>query len=191
MSEPSPLNYYRLVSLIFLILAGLYLGMSAVLNKNYVAEMLYKISPTKYSRILKVLYIIFGLSALYLLFANPLYTFLPFLDKTVIPPSLLLISEQANTDTEVQVYSPGAIKVVYWAAQEDKNESIADPFTAYGDYKNVGIAAVKDDYATLKLKFPTKYKVGKFNRELTHHLHFRFVYSNGVLSEVKTLKLDK
>jgi uncharacterized membrane protein YuzA (DUF378 family) len=191
MKGPSPLNYTHQISLVLVIFSGLYLGISAVLNKNLLLELLLKLSSTNYKTILRVIYFIFGIAALYLILFTTSNTFLPFLDKTVLPPSLLLLSEQSNTNLQIKLDAPDAIKVIYWAAKPDTGKVIDDPFLAYDDYENIGIAAVKDDVAILKLFCPTAYKVGSPKTTLSKHLHFRFVYANGVLSEVKTLKLDK
>jgi uncharacterized membrane protein YuzA (DUF378 family) len=191
MNGPSPMNYTHQISILIVIIAGLYLGLNAVANKNFLIDVLVKASPNNYRTIVRVLYFIFGIAALYLVAFTPSYTFLPFLDKTVLPPSLLLLSEQANTNAEVKVEAPGAVKVVYWAAQEDNKKIIEDPYEAYGSYENIGVAAVKNNSATLKLKCPNKYKVGKPKITLPRHVHFRLVYENGVLSEVKTVSLEK
>jgi len=191
MKGPSPMNYSNQLAMIILILAGLYLGINAVTNKNYLMEVLARTLPNNHRMIIRVIYIIFGLASLYLLIIKPFYTFLPFLDKTVLPPSLLLLSEQANTNAEIKVYAPGAIKVAYWAAQQDMKNIINDPYKAYGTYENVGVAVVKDGYALLKLKCPSKYKVGKRKVELPRHVHYRMIYENGVLSEVKTASVEK
>ncbi len=189
--DPSPMNYTHQMAILIVIIAGLYLGLNAVANKNFLMEVLVKVSPDSYKTIIRIIYLIFGIAAIYLVAFTPSHTFLTFLDKTVLPPSLLLLSEQANTNAEVKVDAPGAIKVVYWAAQEEKNKVIEDPYEAYGSYENIGIAAVKDNSATLKLKCPSKYKVGKPKMTLPRHVHFRLVYANGVLSEVRTLSLEK
>ena len=190
MKGPSPMNYPHQISILLLIIAGLYLGLNAIANKNFLMEVLIKVSPNSYKTIIRIIYLIFGIAALYLVAFTPSYTFLPFLDKTVLPPSLLLLSEQANTNAEVKVEAPGAVKVVYWAAQADTNKIMDDPFEAYGAYENVGVAEVKDSIAMLKLKCPTKYKVSSPKVTLPRHVHFRLVYENGVLSEVKTLNLE-
>jgi uncharacterized membrane protein YuzA (DUF378 family) len=191
MKGPSPMNYPHQFSILIVIIAGLYLGLNAIANRNFLMEVLIKVSPQSYKMIIRVIYLLFGIAALYLVAFTPSYTFLPFLDKTVLPPSLLLLSEQANTNAEVKVEAPNAVKVVYWAAQGDTNKIIDDPYKAYNAYENVGVAAVKNDVATLKLKCPTKYKVGSPKTTLPRHVHFRLVYENGVLSEVKTLNLEK
>jgi uncharacterized membrane protein YuzA (DUF378 family) len=185
------MNYSDQIAMIVLILSGLYLGINAVTNKNYFIEVLAKTLPNKHRILLRIIYIICGLASVYLLVFSSSYTFLPFLNKTVLPPSLLLLSEQANTNAKIRVHAPGAIKVAYWAAQQDVKKIIDDPYKAYGTYENVGVAAVKDEYALLKLKCPSKYKVGKTKVELPRHVHYRMIYANGVLSEVKTVSVEK
>ena len=61
---------------------------------------------------------------------------------------------------------------------------------AYESYENIGVAAVVNGKATLKLKCPTEYKVQKGMIKLPRHVHYRLIYANGVVSEVKTVKLE-
>ena len=187
----SPLNRYQMVSTILVIIAGLYLGISALTNKNFLVLALNKIIPSQQGLILKVLYIVFGLAAVYLIF-SPSHTFLPFLDKTVMPPSIMVLSEQGNTNVSLKIQAPeDAVKVVYWAARVDTGKVINNPYDAYDKFENYGIAAIKNGEAILKLNCPNSYKVGKhMKKQLPKHVHMRFVYENGVLSEVVTHKLD-
>ncbi len=187
----SPLNKYQMVSTILVIISALYLGITALTNRNFVTMLLDKVIPSQKELILKILYIVFGIAAVYLIF-SPSHTFLPFLDKTVMPPSIMVLSEQGNTNVELKIDAPEeAIKVVYWAARADTGKVINNPYDAYDKFENYGIAAVKDGKAILKLNCPNSYKVGKImKKQLPKHVHLRFVYENGVLSEVKTQKLD-
>ena len=187
----SPLNRYQMIATILVIISALYLGMTALTNRNFLGLILEKTIPSQKQLILKILYIIFGLAAVYLIF-SPSHTFLPFLDKTVMPPSIMVLSEQGNTNVELKIHAPEeAIKVVYWAARADTGKVINNPYDAYDKFENYGIAAVKNGEAILKLNCPNSYKVGKFTKkQLPKHVHMRFVYENGVLSEVLTKKLD-
>lgn len=187
--EVSPLNNIQLVTTILLIVGGLYLGINAILNKNYLSAGLRHVAPNKYLLILKIIYVIIGLAAVYQIFLTPSRTFLPFLDKTVMPPSLLLLSEQADSNLKLKIHADGASKVMYWAANEDKGKIVNDPLDAYDDYENIGISAVKNGIAILKLKCPTAYKVK--NKVLPKHLHYRLIYANGVISDIKTVKLTE
>ena len=190
---PSPLNRSYITSLIIVLISAVYLGIIGIFNYNPLETILSKtMTPVNTNRTLRILYIIFGICAIYLIFLTKYHTFLPFLDKTVLPPSVLLLSEQADTNTQVTINARGAIKVVYWAAHSDNNIVEDSPFDAYDKYENVGIAAVVDNTAVLKLKCPTAYKVKRFMKKtLPKHVHYRLIYANGVLSEVRTLKLEK
>jgi len=185
--EPSPLNRAYLICLVILLIVALNIGLTGVFNKNLLLTGLTKLTTNP--AIIRAVYIVIGLIAIYLIFFVDYHTFLPFLDKTVLPPSVLLLSERPDTNVELEINGEGAVKVVYWAAQPDKGQVIDDPYTAYGDYENVGIAKVENGRATLKLKCPTAYKV-KHSKVLPKHLHYRLIYDNGVLSEVRTVKLN-
>jgi hypothetical protein len=178
-SNVSPLNYLYVIAITFVIIASLKAGYYGICTK------------TKLSTIKRVFLLIVGASAIYLLFAPNVRTFLPFLGKTVFPPSLLLLSEQAGTNATVIVNAPGAVKVAYWAAHADNGEVESDPMKAYDSYENIGVASVVDGKATLKLKCPTEYKVQKGMIKLPRHVHYRLIYDNGVISEVFTSKLEE
>lgn len=178
-SNVSPLNYLYVIAITFVLLASLKAGYYGVCSK------------TKLSTVKRVFLLIVGASALYLLFAPNVRTFLPFLGKTVFPPSLLLLSEQAGTNATVIVKAEGAEKVAYWAAHADEGIVESEPMKAYNSYENIGVAAVVDGKATLKLKCPTEYKVKKGMIKLPRHVHYRLIYSNGVISEVLTAKLEE
>ena len=189
-STPSPLNKGYLISIVILLILGLNIGLTGVFNKNLLLTGLTKLTtnPT----IIRAVYIVIGLVAVYLLFFVDYHTFLPFLDKTVLPPSVLLLSERPDTNVNIEINGGEAEKVVYWAAHSDEGKIEEDPWTAYDKYENIGIAAVKDGKAILKLKCPTQYKVkGVMGKKvLPKHLHYRLIYENGVLSEIKTVKLN-
>jgi hypothetical protein len=178
-SNVSPLNYIYVIAICLVLVASLKAGYYGICSK------------TKMATIKRVFLLLVGASALYLLFAPNVRTFLPFLGKTVFPPSLLLLSEQADTNVTVVVNAPGAVKVAYWAAHADEGMVESNPFDAYDNYENIGVAAVSNDKATLKLKCPTEYKVKKGMIKLPRHVHYRLIYDNGVISEVLTAKLEK
>ena len=101
-SNVSPLNYIYVIAISFVLLASIKAGYYGVCSKMQM------------STIKRVFLLLVGASALYLLFAPNVRTFLPFLGKTVFPPSLLLLSEQAGTNATVIVKADGAEKVAYY-----------------------------------------------------------------------------
>lgn len=175
----SPLNYFYVIAICFVLLASLKAGLYGVCSK------------TKIPTIKRIFLVLVGISAIYLIFAPNVRIFLPFLGKTVFPPSLILLSEQSDTNATIVVNAHKAIKVAYWAAHEDNNNVELNPKKAYGSYENIGVASVVKGKATLKLKCPTEYKVQNGLIKLPKHVHYRLIYKNGVVSEVKTAKLGK
>jgi len=115
-------------------------------------------------------------------------TYLPFLGKTAMPLGMLQTSSPAMADTKITVRAPGgATHVIYWAAERDA----PDPFTAYAETSNGGLAAVVGGQATLKFKTPGQYSVGHvFQRTLPRHVHWRAVYPNGMVSRVETTNIS-
>lgn len=109
-------------------------------------------------------------------------TYLPFLGRTVFPPSLLkreTSNEDANIEIDVRV-SEHATHVAYWAAET----SSTNPGKAYGKFQNSGIAKVDGTgMATMRITCPGKYYVR--GRKLPRHVHYREVFPSGLLGPVK------
>ena len=111
--------------------------------------------------------------------------YMPFLGPTVIPTSLLKVGTPTDATVAVTVDAPkGATHVVYWAASPSTFAS-SDPAGAYAGFKNAGVVEVAGGRATLRVACPGTYKVG-WGRVLPRHLHYRYVFPNGVLSATKT-----
>lgn len=117
-------------------------------------------------------------------------TYLPFLGRTVLPVSLLKdVSDVKAGDitVKVPVNAPDNTHVVYWAAKS--NDSIVKtPSEAYAEFKNSGVALVKDKFATFHIECPASYKVPYTT--LSPHVHYRIAQPNGLLGIVKTLHID-
>lgn len=111
--------------------------------------------------------------------------YMPFLGPTVIPTSLLKVGTPPDASVAVSVDAPSsATHVMYWAASPS-TFATDNPTDAYGKFKNAGVVQVAGGRATLRVACPGTYKVG-WGRVLPRHLHYRFVFPNGVLSAVKT-----
>lgn len=118
-------------------------------------------------------------------------TYLPFLGKMAIPKTLL--KEPSNVKAgdvtvNVDVNMPDDTRVIYWASKSSK-KVIENPADAYDTYENVGVAVVKNKKATFYVACPSSYNVPPM-RTLRPHVHYRVVLSNGLLGEVKTVKVD-
>jgi hypothetical protein len=114
-------------------------------------------------------------------------TYLPFLGPAVFPLSLLKKPEEfkkGSVETTLFVDAPNGTHVVYWASKPSKTV-IEDPFTAYRDYSNAGIAIVQNKQAKAYVDCPSSYKVPG-GRTLKPHIHYRVVYPNGMAGSVKT-----
>ena len=113
-------------------------------------------------------------------------TYLPFLGPTVMPVSVLRAGVPSDASTTFTVDAPGeALYVVYWAARSGVLST--DPETAYGNFENAGMVEVVGGKAILRVKCPGTYNV--MGSALPKHVHYRFVYKTGMLSEVKTAHL--
>jgi hypothetical protein len=122
-------------------------------------------------------------------------TFLPFLGLAHVPNTLIAeerIPNGANISYSIDMndYDDGT-KIIYWAANKT-DKIIEDPYEAYKNYNNVGVAKVKNGKAEVRIFCPDKYKVKKlFNQLLERHFHYRIVFKDtGFLSPVMTVKVD-
>ena len=122
-------------------------------------------------------------------------TFLPFLGLAHVPNTLIAeerIPNGANISYSIDMndYEDGT-KIIYWAANKT-DKIIEDPYEAYKNYNNVGVAKVKNGKAEIRIFCPDKYKVKKlFNQLLERHFHYRIVFKDtGFLSPVMTVKVD-
>lgn len=148
------------------------------------------------------LFVIFVIAAAgYALFKRD--TFLPFLGISFFPNSLILdqkVPQGANIEYELNMrgYENGT-RIIYWAANKtNSNKVIEDPFEAYRDFHNAGIANVVNGKAIIKVFCPDQYKVGTMTsmidnskQVLDKHFHYRIIFKGtGLMSPVMTAKLN-
>jgi uncharacterized membrane protein YuzA (DUF378 family) len=175
-----------IVSIVIVLLAAINLGIVGISKVNVLQYVTFK-----NEMFLRIVYVIVGLCALYLMFIRPRQTFLSFLEKTVIPPSVFKPFEQQNTNTEVIVDANHAIKVIYWAANKNTGKISDNPYDAYDNFENSGVTNVVNNKATLRFNCPELYQVGRvYKKTLNPHVHYRLVYKSGVISEIFTVKLE-
>jgi hypothetical protein len=147
---------------------------------------IYFISDCDSSRLTKSVAIVVLLTALYLGMQRD--TFLPFLYRAAFPPSLIKdvhVPPHANVSSKIKVDAPDGTKVAYWAAISSKT-IFPDPHQAYANYGNTGVAEVKNGKATLKFSCPSQYVV-PWGQTLEKHVHYRVIYSDGMMSRVNTV----
>ena len=174
---------YKL-SIVFLIVGALNWVFTGVFGMNFVKLIFGE------GWLAKMVYVIIGFSALYVMFDRN--TYLPFLGPMVAPCAALVdrVPPGANAVVEVHV-KPGA-KVLYWAAEQPNDEILKSVNTwkeAYGEYDNTGVATA--DYqgkAMLKVRRPQSYRV-PIRGELKSHVHYRECGLSGWMGQVETVFL--
>ncbi len=108
-------------------------------------------------------------------------TWLPFLGPTVFPPGVLRTMTPTHGLEMTIATSRDAERIVYWAS--NPGPTAGTPEAAYGAFKNSGVVDVVDGHATIVIQCPGKYYVkGKM---LNNHVHYREVFSGGLLGSVK------
>jgi uncharacterized membrane protein YuzA (DUF378 family) len=177
---------YRVIPFFLLLIGAVNWGAIGAFNFNLVA---YLNDHTFNSEVAeRFFYIILGIVAIYFLFRQSYY--LPFLGETVLPPSAFTLYKQPDANRSLTIaVDKNASKVIYWAARpEGVHGAVLDPKSAYGDFSNYGIVAVKDGQVTLEYKYPQAYQVNSV-LSLPHHVHYRLIYDTGFLSSIKTIFL--
>ena len=135
------------------------------------------------SRWAKLVVMVALVGAVYLGFNRDFY--LPFLGPTVVPTSVLKLGTPSDATVAIAIDAPrNATHVVYWAAKPS-TMAMDNPMAAYRGFNNAGVVAVAGGRATLRLACPGTYKVG-WGRLMPRHVHYRYVFDNGVMSSVKT-----
>jgi uncharacterized membrane protein YuzA (DUF378 family) len=171
---------------LLLIIGGITWGLYGALRINIIKRIL----PSSSAQ--NVIYLLVGLSALFLMFNRNFY--LPFLDQAVLPKSFINKNKEPyNATFSVDIKVPPNSRVIYWASEpSDKKDQIVS--VAYGDFQNSGItSANKNGVATLILRKPSSYVVKKalFKKHLKPHVHYRYTLANGIMSEVFTKFISK
>ena len=131
----------------------------------------------------KVIYVLVALAGIKLLRRD---VFLPFLGKTVIPPTVVPMKENKYKKDKVIIKVQPNSKVMYWAAKKMKTEK-EDVWDAYDDYSNSGVTqSDKNGKAVLLLEKGSGYIVpgGKY---IKPHVHFRYEVKPGMFSRIETV----
>ena len=135
-----------------------------------------------------VLYVVVGLSAVYL--GSKRDTYLPFLGKSAFPCGPMVEKVPSDADTSVTVHVQPNSNVVYWAS-EPSQDVFANPWIAYDKYANSGVArSDAEGKAVLKVRSPGGYtvnKLGAFEKKLNPHVHYRVCTYDGMMGSVQTI----
>jgi hypothetical protein len=133
-----------------------------------------------------VIAVVVGVAALWLGLRRD--TYLPFLGYAALPPTLIKDRHApANANVEAVLEVPDAAdgtKVLYWGARPSKVIA-PNPWRAYDDWSNAGVAEVKGGAATIIFECPGEYQV-RMRGSLERHVHYRVVSDKGMIGPVKT-----
>jgi len=179
-------KFYKF-AMIFMIIGSLNYLIIGITRKINILKMLTK--PI-YKILHRIVYILIGLSALYVMFDRD--TYLPFLGRTIVPCDILTDKNPANANLDISIdkVRPNS-KIIFWAA-EPKNQNddkILNYIQAYGDFSNAGIATSDNNgVVRFKIRLPQKYKV-PLKGTLEPHIHYRVCEGLGNLGKVKTVFL--
>jgi uncharacterized membrane protein YuzA (DUF378 family) len=186
-------NYLYILSLCTVLFGGLNWFLIGGADFNIIHKVFSFITKDHANKLSKLSYLIIGICTLYLLIFQQRQMFLSFLNETVMPPTVFRSQAPLFSNSKLSVNAPGGYMVVYWAANPAKKyfDNINSWQEAYDGYKNTGIADVVNDKAELVFSIPVRYKVNTIfkNKLLDRHIHYRILYSNGVMSKIFTIKL--
>ena len=182
----SPLYLSKLaykVAILLIVIGALNWLIVGVMNVNLLERL---VGPS----ISTILYVLVGLSALYVMFDRD--TYLPFLGPALVPCSVLQVREPPGATKEVKVVMAPHTKVLYWAAEPaaDGLKKLNSWMDAYQKYDNAGVAVSNSDgVALLKVRDPQSYKV-PFMGKLESHIHYRVCGDSGFMGRVETTYLN-
>lgn len=179
-------KYLNCITLIFIILGAVHLGIMGFLNVN----ILKILSEYTFIHIERILYIIIGIAVILNIFSIDYY--LPFLGDSVFPCGFLVDKIPLNANIKVLVHTPPHSKVIYWAAESKNNGDniFQNPDLAYGEYTNTGVTKSDGKGLTvINVRNPSSYKT-PFGKLLKPHIHYRICTSYGMLSGVKTVFIN-
>ena len=174
------------IAMLLVIVGGLNWGLSGLVNFNLVKVVSDLLFYLFNYRIENLIYIVVGVSTLYLLWSKGKTLFKPFLDNVAIPPSVLNKEPPVNAKLLIKLKVKPHAKVVYWGSLPNKDNQ--DVWTAYGDYSNAGVVvADKDGNALLRLHRPSSYYIPN-GKLLSPHVHYReCCVRKGIIGRLKTL----
>ncbi len=115
-----------------------------------------------------ILYIIIAISGLYM--ALDMTTWLPFLGESILPSTLVPLTQPPNPDTFIKINTIPNTKIAYWASDK---KYITDVNEAYNDYKNSGVVVSDNNGdAILSIIKGDDYIVPS-NKLIKKHIHYR------------------
>ena len=168
-----------------LLFAGIHLGIIGLFKYDVVNKHI------QHEYINRGIHLLFGLAAFHIIYKNGLKP--AFLDRTILPTSMIEINEPSNYDIKVKIKTKPNVKVIYWASNKNKNNKIVDWKKAYGKFENSGIVKSNSKgIAVLKLQCPQRYTINKFGvqeKVLDKHVHYR-ISDGAFLSEIYTKFLE-
>ena len=137
---------------------------------------------TKYP-IEKIIYIIISVIALYI--ASNKHFWLPFLQKTVFPSSLVPLRTITNSNKNITIQTKPNTKIAFWAAFPRGNNPLVE--LAYDDYSNSGVVMSDDNgIAILPIIEGSGYIVPN-GKKILRHIHYREFYHSGIMEKVHTV----
>jgi len=174
------------IAKVLLVLGGINWGTIGLFNYNYVDRLSRVLNMPNIS---EIVYILVFASALIFVMDRDFY--LSFLGETVYPCGSLVEKIPEKADATVSVKVPANANVIYWASEPSKEDVvISNPWEAYGTYQNAGVVkADEQGNAVLKFRHPSSYKVWREMKTLSKHVHYRYCFHPGMLSEVLTVNV--
>lgn len=174
--------WIEFVSLGLIVVGALNWGCVGVLGFNVVSW----VAQHTFYALETVVYVLVGVAALVHLFSRDYY--LPFLGKCVYPCGSLAKKTPHDADVTIEVTVEPNCNVIYWAA-EPKAKVVDNPWIAYSEYENTGVARADErGHAVLKVRKPAAYNVPGmlYDKTLRPHIHYRTCTMDGMLSRVET-----
>ena len=180
------LNFLNMLTLLMIVVGALNWLFIGIASFNIVEWLAQSVGTPSLANII---YIIVGLSAIVHIISIDYY--LPFLGQTAYPCGSLLVKTPDGADKSITVKVEPNANVVYWAAEKNSGDLVKNPWLAYSEFANTGVAkADKQGNATLSVRKPATYRVPPFGSKVLPHIHYRTCDGKGMLGDVKKVMLS-
>lgn len=178
--------YIKMIFIIFILIGALNWGSVGLFNYNFINE-LTSIFGSLAINIEKTLYVLVGLSAIFLLFRRE--TYLPMTGEMAIAPFLSV--DYKPTIDEPLIYTienlPPDTRVIYWTSKGLLKNNL-NPLYIYADYFYTGITTVDENG---KAELFTEKPLILNDKQLPTYLNYRYWIGSALTSKIFSIRLDK
>jgi len=179
--------YIKMIFIIFILIGAINWGSVGLFNYNFINKLTSIFGGLGYN-IEKTLYVLVGLSAIFLLFRRE--TYLPMIGEMAISNPSIDYTPEITEPIEYKIENlPKKAKVLYWTSK-GLMSSFPNPIDKYADFFTSGVTTVDENGIAIlitskPLQFVDSTKI------INTYLHYRYWIGPGLASKIFSIKLNK